>query len=215
MGRLLPGTKLNLAEEAKARGVSLTVVREAVTRLASERLMQATPQQGFRVWPLSVPDLLDLTRVRIEIESLTLRESVENGDLQWEAELVAAHHRLAGATPPPGQTTSQPNYAWMRAHSEFHAALAAACTSPLLKQLRQQLFDAAELFRQWTRDCAPSARPRRKRVVHKEHRAMLAAALEHDADKVVELVTQHVQRTTDILLAVAESEPLHSVLEAS
>jgi DNA-binding GntR family transcriptional regulator len=214
-GRLLPGTRVNLAEVAKARGVSLTVVREAVTRLASERLMQATPQQGFRVWPLSVPDLLDLTRVRIEIESLTLRESVANGDLQWEANLVAAHHRLAGAATPPGQETSQPNYAWMRAHSEFHAALADACTSPLLKQLRQQLFDSAELYRRWTSASAPIARPRRKQAVHKEHRAMLETALDHDADKVVDLVTKHVQRTTDILLAAAQSEPLHGVVEAT
>src|SRR6266566_1928561 len=83
-GQIAPGTHVNLNEVRKAHGVSLTVVREAVTRLTAEQLLVAMPQQGFRVWPLSIPDLLDLTRVRIEIETLTVRESVRAGDLAWE-----------------------------------------------------------------------------------------------------------------------------------
>lgn len=201
MGRMEPGQKIGLTDLCKAHNVSLSVVREAVTRLASERLLQARPQQGFTVWPLSVPDLLDLTRVRIELEALALRESIAEGDVEWEAALVAAHHRLAGATRDPQAPPSTPNYAWMRAHSEFHAALAAACTSPLLKQLRQQLFDAAELYRFWS---ATLVSPKRKRNLAKEHRALLDAALAHDAEKGVELITSHIQRTTDLLLAQRE-----------
>src|SRR5262249_41903075 len=79
-------------ELAKTHGVSLTVVREAAVRLASERFLEANPQQGFSVWPLSIPHLLDLTRVRVTIESLAIRESAERGDIAWEADLVAAHH---------------------------------------------------------------------------------------------------------------------------
>src|SRR4051812_28500296 len=78
-GRLEPGQRLHLGEISRQYDVSLSVVREAVTRLASERLLQARPQQGFSVWPVSVEDLKDLTRVRIEIESLTLRESFAEG----------------------------------------------------------------------------------------------------------------------------------------
>jgi GntR family carbon starvation induced transcriptional regulator len=194
LGRLIPGQRLHLGDLCRAHEVSLSVVREAVTRLASEHLVQARPQQGFNVRALSVPDLLDLTRARIEIESLALRESVAVGDVAWEAELVGAHHRLAGATASPGET----NYAWMRAHSEFHAALASACTSPLLKQIRQQLFDAAELYRYWS---ANLPKPRKKRNVEKEHKALLHAAISHDVDLCVELLTKHIQFTTERLLA--------------
>jgi GntR family carbon starvation induced transcriptional regulator len=193
LGRLIPGQRLHLGEFQKAHDVSLTVVREAVTRLASEHLVQARPQQGFTVRALSVPDLLDLTRARIEIEALTLRESVAVGDVAWEAELVAAHHRLAGAIAAPGEI----NFAWMKAHSEFHAALTSACTSPLLEQIRQQLFDAAELYRYWS---ANLPKPRRKRNVDKEHKALLDAALAHEADLCVELMTRHIQFTTERLL---------------
>jgi DNA-binding GntR family transcriptional regulator len=196
MGRMQPGERVHLGDICRAHGVSLSVVREAVTRLASERLLKARPQQGFTVPPLSVPDLLDLTRVRIEIETLALRESIEQGDLAWEAELVAAHHRLVGAA---GRgPAAGPNYEWMKAHSEFHAALASACTSPLLKQIRQQLFDAAELYRHWS---AHLAKPKRRRNLAKEHRALLDAAIAHDADLGVELIASHIQLTTDLVLA--------------
>jgi len=84
MGRLEPGQKVLLADVRAEHNVSLSVVREAMTRLASERLLQAVPQQGFNVWPLSVPDLLDLTRVRVEIESLAIAESIREGDVAWE-----------------------------------------------------------------------------------------------------------------------------------
>ena len=56
VGALNNGIEL-LADE---HGVSLSVVREAVTRLASEDLVDATPQRGFRVRSLSLDDLRDL-----------------------------------------------------------------------------------------------------------------------------------------------------------
>ncbi|MGY4768744.1 GntR family transcriptional regulator [Kribbella sp. CWNU-51] len=198
MGRMQPGEKVRLAEIGKAHGVSLSVVREAVTRLASEGLVEARPQQGFVVRPLSVPDLLDLTRVRIEIETMTLRESIQTGDVAWEAEVVAAHHRLEGAVRPPDAPADEPNYAWMKAHSEFHAALASASTSPLLKRLRQQLFDAGELYRYWS---VSLAKTKRKRNIRREHRALMSAAIGHDADTGVRLMSDHIQHTTDLLLA--------------
>lgn len=150
MGRMKPGQRVLLAEIKRDMGVSLSVVREAMTRLASERLLHVIPQQGFSVWPLSVSDLEDLTRVRVEIETLTLRDSVAMGGVEWEADVVAAHHRLQGAERTGRVAAEKPNYAWMKAHAEFHESLAAACTSPLLKQLRTQYFEASELYRHWT-----------------------------------------------------------------
>lgn len=203
MGWLRPGQRLHLGEICKEQGVSLSVVREAVTRLTAERLVKARPQQGFSVWPLSVPDLLDLTRVRIEIETLALRESITKGDLAWEAELVAAHHRLEGTVRGPDAPGDVPNFAWMKAHSEFHAALASACTSPLLKQLRQQLSDAAELYRHWS---VSLGKTKPKRDLSKEHRDLMDAAIAHDPVLGVELITEHIQRTTAQLLAAHEAE---------
>ena len=195
-GRIRPGERLSLNDLAKSHEVSLTVVREAVTRLASERLVKSSPHEGFAVWPLTIEDLLDLTRVRMEIESLAVRESVALGDLAWEADLLAAHHRLAGAgkhPSPPGEAASDQ---WTRAHADFTPCSAAACTSPLLNQLRRQLFDASELYRHWSRTLVPT----KLRAVANEHQAILDAALAHDADRVVDLLTTHIRTTTDRML---------------
>jgi hypothetical protein len=48
-------------------------------------------------------------------------------------QLVAARHRLAAAGRTPSPTGEVPSDVWMRAHGDFDAALADACTSPLLK----------------------------------------------------------------------------------
>ncbi len=89
-----------------------------MTRLASEELIEATPQRGFRVRPLSVEHLRDLTWVRVQLESLALRESIAKGDVSWEADLVAAHHRLA--VTPTYFEDGTGNLEWLTAHSGFH-----------------------------------------------------------------------------------------------
>ena len=93
-GVLLPGTRLRVVELAERFSVSQTVVREALTRLAEQRIVEASPQQGYRVAPLTLADLNALTETRVHIEGLALRLAVVRGDVSWETEVVAAHHQL-------------------------------------------------------------------------------------------------------------------------
>ena len=78
--KLVPGQKLHIAGLAKQFGVSLAAVREALSRLVADGLVQASDQRGFRVSPVSSADLADVTQTRIDIESLALRRSIERGD---------------------------------------------------------------------------------------------------------------------------------------
>jgi DNA-binding GntR family transcriptional regulator len=197
-GRRLPASRLPITELAEAQGVSVSVVREAVIRLASEDLVEATPQRGFRVRPISIEHFRDLTAVRIQIETMALRQSIERGDVGWEANLVAAHHRLAVTPMFLGDGTG--NTEWMTAHGAFHAALAGASGSPVLERVRGQLYDASELYRYWS-----GSLPHRAGRAHvdDEHKAILDAALARDGDLAVELVTGHLQATADELEAVA------------
>jgi DNA-binding GntR family transcriptional regulator len=204
-GRRLPASRLQLNELAEEYGVSLSVVREAVTRLASEDLVEAAPQRGFRVRPLSVEHLQDLTWVRVQLESVALRESIAKGDVSWEADLVAAHHRLA--VTPTYFEDGTGNLDWLTAHSGFHAALAAAAGSPILERIRRQLYDAAELYRMWSSNLPQH--PTREHV-DDEHRAIFDAALARDADRAVELLTEHLETTAHHLEAIAPAVDLAS-----
>jgi GntR family transcriptional regulator, carbon starvation induced regulator len=197
-GRRLPSSRLQLNELAEEHGVSLSVVREAVTRLASEDLVEATPQRGFRVRSLSLEHLRDLTWVRTQVETLALRQSIAKGDVTWEANLVAAHHRLA--VTPMYFDDGRGNTEWMAAHAAFHTALAAAAGSPVLERLRLQLYDASELYRYWVGTLPHH--PTRAHVAD-EHKAIFDAALAREADLAVDLLTQHLEATARNLEAIA------------
>jgi DNA-binding GntR family transcriptional regulator len=198
-GELLPGQRIALTERAKEEGVSLSVIREAASRLASEGLLSAAPQRGFWVPELSVDDLEDLTWTRIRVESLALREAIEHGDLEWEARLVAAHHAMSRTKILDGEGSFSRD--WLDLHSRFHAELASGCPHPRLRQLRQQLFDASELYRYWSGPGKASS----KQVV-KEHQALIDAALARDIDAAIELLTHHLQSTSDRLVKRARRQ---------
>src|SRR5215813_14549467 len=93
--RIAPGSRLKIQDLCQQHEVSLGAIREALSRLTSDGLVVAEPQRGFRAAPISPEDLRDLTMVRIEIDTLCLRQAVARGDVDWEARLVAAYHRLS------------------------------------------------------------------------------------------------------------------------
>jgi DNA-binding GntR family transcriptional regulator len=194
-GRVLPGTKLRFAELTERYDCSTSVVREGLTRLAEQGLVQAEPQHGFHVTSLSLDDLEDLTTARCELEGLVLRISIEHGDIAWESEVVAAHHALDRTAM---ETEGDPvlmTEEWTQAHARFHGALLAACPNHRLRNMALSLRDAAELYRRWSRPIGHDEH----RDVRGEHRALVEAALRGDATEAVRLLDDHLRRTTRAL----------------
>jgi DNA-binding GntR family transcriptional regulator len=193
-GRFAPGQRLRPGELAGVNGVSLNVVREALNRLAGERLVQASPQQGFAVTEVSAADLADLTDVRVLVETAALRRSIEHGDLAWESALVAAHHRLAGtpmtSAEAPGQITGD----WMQAHNAFHAATMSGCGSPRLIEIAASLGGSAAMYRHFSQRYDHG-----RRDIAAEHRGIFEATLARDADLACRLHAEHIQRTAEIV----------------
>ena len=97
-GRLVVGQRLKLASMAADYGVSLNIVREALSHLASDKLVKTQPQQGFSVTALTAEELQDLTFVRVSIESLALARAIEHGGVDWEAALLLGNGS-SGRTP--------------------------------------------------------------------------------------------------------------------
>jgi DNA-binding GntR family transcriptional regulator len=198
-GTFVPGSKLRLAGLGTRYGVSLSVVREAMARLAGEGLVRALPQRGFCVTPLSVEDLLDLTRARVLIETSLLRESIGLGGLDWESAVIAAHHTLQG-TP---YTTREGRLvgAWSVAHHAFHRALLTGAKSPRLESIATELRDCSLLYNHWSVDIAHDL----DRDVAAEHRDIAELAVARDAERAVKALRDHIERTTAARLAYAES----------
>ena len=69
-------------------------LREALSRLAARGLVNADRQRGFRVTPISRADLADIVLIRQTIEREALRLAMARGGAAWEADILAALHRL-------------------------------------------------------------------------------------------------------------------------
>jgi len=199
-GRFAPGSRLSPRELANEFDVSLSVVREALSRLAEQGLVVATPQLGFSVVSLNIDDLRDLTKVRVLIEGAALREAVEHTDVEYETRVVAAHHRLSRTQFLSEEATMAITDEWATAHAAFHDALISAAPSPRLCEMAANLRDHSELYRRWS---GPFAQGEKRRDVAAEHRRMMEAVLDHDADRAVNLLTDHFNLTTSVLISYA------------
>jgi DNA-binding GntR family transcriptional regulator len=193
-GRLLPGERLKSSDLCEQHGVSLSVVREALTRLTEQGLARAEPQAGFRVTPLSRDDLIDVYATRIEVESLTVRHAVSNGDMAWESSVVAAHHTLQRTNQYLDGEGSAPNESWPAAHKAFHRALINGCGRPRLIEITESLWDASELYRRW------ATVVQHDRDVADEHAKIAGAVVGRDADLAAALLAHHLKVTLTTLL---------------
>lgn len=191
--RLTPGEKVKLRDLSELTGASLSVVREATTRLAAEGLLTAEAQRGYRVPSVDRKDLLDLTHARIEIECLCLQRSMELGGVDWEAGIVAAFHRLRRA--PVDALVANAMEDWAKAHSMFHDSLVAGNDNQWLQRMRQMLFAQSERYRRLS-----VALQANRRDLDAEHRELMEAALERDAPAANERLRAHLTLTTTILL---------------
>ncbi|GGS62412.1 GntR family transcriptional regulator [Streptomyces griseoviridis] len=192
-GEHSPGDALKPQELARERGVSLAVVREALVRLVGEGLADRLPNRGFAVPAHSDRRWQEIAEARRTVEPVVLRLSVERGDLEWEARVRAAHHRLA-RTPAfvPGEGEHYSD-AWAEAHRVFHRALLEGCGNPVLLETFDRMWTASELARRWSSRRAPG------RDGAGEHRLLERAALARDADTAAEVLARHLARTAAAL----------------
>lgn len=202
-GRLVPGQRLKFPELSQRYATSVGAAREALTRLSGEGLVQSQLHQGYRVMPLSHEDLADLTYARVEIESRVLRLSVQQGDMHWESQAVAAHHVLERTPFLSDDDTNHPGDAWSAAHAAFHQALLAGCPNRRLLATARKLREEAELYLQWSVSFGQEP----DRDVAAEHRALLEAATAREADRACELLRDHIAHTAQLVIRGASDEP--------
>jgi len=197
-GRFPPLQPLRLEQLKREYGVGFSPLREALNRLQGERLVVSVAQRGFRVRSLSVEEMWDAVDSRIFIEAEALRRSVRQGGDDWEAQLVASFHALSLIVR--RLETAEADEAAMdaleRRHREFHLALISACGSAWLMDFAAKLNTETERYRVLA---LRSATLRRERDVSAEHKAILDAALDRDADRAAALLAAHYRETGHFL----------------
>jgi DNA-binding GntR family transcriptional regulator len=191
-GKLRPGEKLG-AEALRARfKTGSSPVREALNRLFSEGFVALEEQKGFRVAPVSREELSELVTARCWIDGAAITESIQRFETTWEENLILALHRLSRTAR--GEVGRPGSADWESRHKAFHIALVSGCGSRWIVRISEQLFDAAERYRLLAADHVP------ERNELDEHRAIVDACVNRDADGAVALLKSHYGRTFDVIV---------------
>ncbi|MER7442825.1 GntR family transcriptional regulator [Micromonospora avicenniae] len=134
-----------------------------------------------------------MAEARRTIEPVVLRMSIERGDVDWEARVRAAHHRLVRT---PAYVPEEGEYytgAWADAHRAFHRTLLEGCGNRALLETFDRLWTASELARRWSAHRNPD------RDGAKEHRMLEEAVLARDADTAAAVLVRHLTLTAAAL----------------
>jgi DNA-binding GntR family transcriptional regulator len=192
-GRLAPASWLRL-EELKARfDAGFSPIREGLSKLVAEGLVELEPNRGFRVAGLSRADLEDIAVARCAIETVALRRAITFGGDDWEAGVVAAMHQYRRKSEVAFDGEAQLR-AWEAAHEALHAALIGACRSPRLMESQKRLQDQHMRYRRLI--VIPAVSPE----AHiEEHERLVALALDRKVDEAVVAIEAHMMITVDAL----------------
>lgn len=187
-GQLPPGERLKVEALKDALSTGASPVREALSLLTSDQLVERIDQKGFRVAQASREQFQEILNLRCQLEDMALRESVSNGDQDWEEALVLSHHRMV-------RVDRDNSVEFDRLHKEFHMSLIAACGSPILMKFCSQLYDLNIRYRH----LAGTSKSYGTRDVEAEHRAIMDAAVMRDVEKSSALLQDHYRSTGDFL----------------
>ncbi len=206
-GRCRPAEKLLIAPLGKRFNVSLAAVREALSRLVADGLVVAEDQRGFRVSPLSMADLNDVTHTRIELECLALRRSIARGDAAWQLRLETAWAGLVQTPYATREERLRHSDEWSALHGRFHAALVAACGLEWLLRFRDTLYEQSERYRLLGLVVSTG-----ERDVAAEHRRIFEAAIARDAPAAAAELALHIQRTATAIAEACGDQELTGAL---
>lgn len=178
-GNFVPGQRLRLRDLADQFRVSTQPIREALSELEAEGLITSEPRRGATVTLLTPEELLDIYDIRATLEAMATRLAVPH--------LVSADfHKLDSLITEmdnhPGEVVKLVQF-----NFEFHMTLYAASGRKHLCDLNATLrHRTAHYLHAYMID--QGGMP----LAQEEHRAIVAACRQQDAEKASSIMHQHV-----------------------
>ncbi|MFZ4788889.1 MAG: GntR family transcriptional regulator, partial [Beijerinckiaceae bacterium] len=175
-----PGDPISEKELAQQFGVSRTPVREALLRLAEERLVEIFPQSGTFVARIPLADLPEAILVRRSLEvtmaELAAQRRKPEG-LTAMAKAIEWQKQAAG---------QQDMNAFHQADDDFHAAIALAADHPGVWALVQSVKTQVDRYRRLTLPV-----PGRMKAVISDHEPIDAAIRKGQPADAMRLMAEH------------------------
>ena len=179
--QLAPGSLVKEPELSDRLGMSRTPVREALRRLALERLVEVFPRRGMHVTTVDVRDLARLCEVRLVLEPEAAKLAAERATKADLDEITDLLTELAARKRRDHRTL-------IDLDQRIHRTIYRATHNQLLEETLEWYY--AHALRIWMLGLAKTGL---KAAVH-EHADLLGAILRGNGPRAADLMRAHVER---------------------
>lgn len=164
-------------------GASRVPVREALRMLASEGLVTLVANAGAWVPKLTAAEVIELYEIRERIDPLLLRYNIPHLTEEIVDELEGLAEQMEHA---PDAA------AFIDLDRRFHLLSYSAAETLTLQQTATNLWNRTQHYR---REFVTAARTQDDNRADMDHRLMVAAIRNDDAEEAVRVLTMHIRRT--------------------
>ena len=178
--RIPPGAPINEDELGRELDMGRTPVREAIKRLALENLVTVFPRRGTFASEINITDLAHISDVRQQLEGHAAYRAAERLTAAGRAELDALLVRIAA----PGEA---PRDELMALDADIHRFVHRASANPYLEETLGRYFNLSLRIWYLVLDRLPHLTERVR-----EHRPLLEAVREGDAERARAIAAEHV-----------------------
>ena len=190
-GQLPAGTRIDQDALAAEFSVSRMPVREALRQLGAEGFVTIVPHRGAIVTALSPAEVEEIYEIRAALEGVAARHASQTltaDDLERLRKVLAA------------MRNEKQIDTWVGLNAEFHNVINQASMRPRLLELIQRFREQSQPYiRLYVQRLHKSAQAR------KEHRAILEALADRDADRAEAAVRAHLVGTGRAVAAFARA----------
>lgn len=205
LGTLKTGQVLRQEELARRFNVSRVPLREALSQLEADGLIEARPRRGYAVTLLEADEIVELFELRTVVEEHAGRVAARSRtpqDIEEVEKIVLTMDTL---------DTSDPEFRnrWTLLNYEFHNRIIASSRRKRLAKIAATLRSTTEPYVRVEIDLTGDAVD-----AGRQHREMLEALRAGDSDGLAELSRQHVESTARRLLRGLRSRSLQPASDA-
>ena len=182
------GDVLSESKLSEELGVSRTPIREALTRLETDKLIETTPM-GAIVIGISEKDVKDMFQVKLHLDPIAMKMAAQNISDE-------ALDKLKDNIEQQAFYNSKGNFEKLRdLDTEFHDTIYAESKSPILQNILSGIHHKLLKYRQ-----ASLEKDRRSNYTVGEHEAIYEALKSRDEMRVELLILQHINHTYDTIM---------------
>jgi DNA-binding GntR family transcriptional regulator len=188
-GRLGPGEALRQEALADELGVSRVPIREAISRLCSEGLLNVVPHKGAYVCALSVAEVRETFAIRLRLEPWIFAEAIPR---ITDAQILTAE-RLVEEMDQAGEGE------WGQRNWSLHETLYEAAERGITVQMLRVLHDRSDRYFRFQVVNVPI-----RQQAHDEHMQLVDACRRRDPKLGAKLLEQHVKVAAQQIIAIVE-----------